>query len=162
MHSMRRLARAWLSVAVAGLVVGLAPMAVGCGGDDGSAEPTAQETADEIREIERERLRALVAGDIDAARELHADDFKLTTPAGDLMSKDEYLDAIGGGRLDYVVFEPVSPITVRVRGDKAVITYRSRIGFAGNFGGTTEQSHKDTYQRRDGHWLIVRSVAGFP
>src|SRR3954454_6534503 len=28
------------------------------------------------------------------------------------------------------------------------VWYRSRIGFAGNFGGTTEQTHTDTYERR--------------
>ncbi|MEP6909453.1 MAG: nuclear transport factor 2 family protein [Actinomycetota bacterium] len=147
-----------MAVAVAGVLIGLPSVAVGCGGDDASAEPTAQETADDIRQIERERLRALVAGDIDAASAILADDFKLTTPAGELLSKDKYLELVGGGRLDYVVFEPVSPITVRVQGDKAVITYRSKIGFAGNFGGTTDQSHRDNYERRDGHWLIVRSV----
>ena len=149
-------------MALAGLLIGL-PVAVGCGGDGASAEPTAQETADDIRDTERERLRTLVAGDIDAARKLHADEFELTTPAGDSLSKEEYLEAVGGGRLDYVIWEPVSPITVRVQGDKAVVTYRSKIGFAGNFGGTTEQSHRDAYERRDGNWLIVRSVtAGDP
>lgn len=146
-------------MALAGLLIALPTVAVGCGGDSASAEPTAEETADDIRDTERERLRALVAGDIEAASELHADDFKLTTPAGDSLSKDEYLEAVGGGRLDYVVFEPISPVAVRVQGDKAVVTYRSKIGFAGNFGGTTEQSHTDNYEQRDGEWLIVRSVA---
>lgn len=47
---------------------------------------------------------------------------------------------------------------VSVQGDKAVIRYRSKIGFAGNFGGTSEQSHRDTYEKRDGRWKIVRSV----
>ena len=38
--------------------------------------------ADELREIERERLRALLRGDIPAAREVHADDFQLIDPVG--------------------------------------------------------------------------------
>jgi len=74
------------------------------------------------------------------------------------MTKSEYLDAVGNGQLDYVVWEPISPIRVRVQGAKAVVRYRSRIGFAGNFGGTSEQSHVDTYERRDGRWQIVRAV----
>lgn len=39
------------------------------------------QTEEEIREIERSRLRALVAGDIDTAQRLHADDFQLITAA---------------------------------------------------------------------------------
>ncbi|MBB2673827.1 UNVERIFIED_ORG: hypothetical protein GGE44_003396 [Rhizobium esperanzae] len=41
-----------------------------------------QTAADHIREIERTRLRALVAADMSAARPLHADDFQLITPIG--------------------------------------------------------------------------------
>jgi hypothetical protein len=57
--------------------------------------------------------------------------------------------------------EPISPIEVTVHGDEATVRYRSRIGFAGNFGGTTEQTHNDTYALRNGQWLIVRSVTVF-
>jgi hypothetical protein len=41
---------------------------------------------DEIRAIERERLRALVAADMDVAGQLHADDFQLVTPSGSTYS----------------------------------------------------------------------------
>jgi hypothetical protein len=144
------------AIAVAALGVVL-PTA--CGGGD--AEPVAapsKSTADVIREIEEQRLHALVVRDIAKARALHADDFTLTTPRGDTLSKNAYLEAVESGRLDYVVFEPISPIRVTVTGAKATLRYRSKIGFAGNFGGTTEQSHVDTYELRDGRWQIVRSM----
>jgi Domain of unknown function (DUF4440) len=130
-----------------------------CGEDDAdSAAPRLKSTSDVIRETEEQRLHALVVRDIATARTLHAEDFMLTTPRGTL-SKNEYLKAVESGRLDYVVFEPVSPIRVVVAGTRATLRYRSKIGFAGNFGGTTEQSHVDTYELQDGRWQIVRSIA---
>ncbi len=151
-------------VGIVVLCVAVGLYAIACGGDDsgsGTVAATPLAPADVIRETERERVRALVARDLETARRLHGDDFELTTPVGEKLTKDEYLDAVGSGRLDYVVWELISPIKVNVRGDKAVIRYRSKIGFAGNFGGTTEQSHKDVYERRNGDWLIVKSETSF-
>lgn len=85
----------------------------------------------------------------------------MTAPNGEEFTKDEYLDAVGSGRLDYVLWEPKSSIRVQIDGDTAVLRYRSEIGFAGAGGGTTEQNHTDTYALRDGHWQIVRSVTVF-
>jgi hypothetical protein len=95
------------------------------------------------------------------ARALHADDFILEAPDGETYTKARYLNVVGAGRLDYVIWEPISPIRVEIGGDEAEVTYRSKIGFAGNFGGTTEQTHHDTYERRGGRWVIVRSVTVF-
>jgi hypothetical protein len=53
----------------------------------------------QVREIERERLRSLVAPDMALAERLHADDYELITPGGATMSKREYLDAIADGDL---------------------------------------------------------------
>ena len=74
-----------------------------------------------IRAIERERLRALVSADMDVARELHADDFQLITPSGSTYSKEEYLGSIASGVLNYLLWEPDSPIEVRFYGSAAVI-----------------------------------------
>ena len=71
--------------------------------------------ADQIRARERARLRALVVGDLEAAREFHADDFRLITPRGDSWSKGEYLGALATGALKYLVWEP-GTIDVRVYG----------------------------------------------
>jgi hypothetical protein len=45
--------------------------------------------ADTIRGTERDRLRALVEGDLPRARHLHADDYQLISPHGDVLSKSE-------------------------------------------------------------------------
>ena len=135
----------------------LSPAACG-GGSSGQVQATAKSPADVIRDTERARIHALVVNDMARARAVHASDFVLTAPDGETFTKTRYLDAIGFGRLDYVLWEPISPIRVQIQGDRANVTYRSKIGFAGNFGGTTEQTHHDTYARRGGRWLIVRSV----
>jgi hypothetical protein len=47
--------------------------------------------AEQLRATERERLRALVEGDLEVADLLHACDFALITPSGIVLSKVEYV-----------------------------------------------------------------------
>ena len=116
--------------------------------------------ADEIRAIERERLRALVAKDISAARALHADDFQLITPSGAALSKDQYLGAVADGVLDYQVWE-AGPIEVRMYGSAAAIRYQSQLEIIarGQLLPLAAHWHTDTYELRDGRWQIVWSQA---
>jgi len=113
-------------------------------------------TAEGIRAVERRRLRTLVEGDIETARPLHADDFQLITPSGRAHSRESYLGAIASGDLNYLVFEPISEIEVRLFGQAAVIRYQSRIEMA-NF--RANVWHTDVYELRDGQWQIVWSQA---
>lgn len=83
--------------------------------------------AEQVRAVERERLRALAAADIPAARAIHAADFQLVNPHGGTLSKDQYLDGIASGTIDYRQFEPVSEISVLIAGELAVIRYQSQI-----------------------------------
>src|SRR5215210_791644 len=82
---------------------------------------------DEIREIERARLHALVEADMETATRLHADDFQLVSPGGRTYSKEEYLGGIASGNIDYLAWEPVSEIAVRLHGQVADIRYRSQL-----------------------------------
>jgi hypothetical protein len=150
-----------IALVVAGMLVALGSFS--CGGEEATraAATSPKPAAQIIRETERARIKALVENDIEKARLLHADDFRLKAPNGDTFTKDEYLEAVGSGRVDYVLWEPISPVEVTIDGDEAAVRYRSRIGFAGAFGGTTEQTHNDTYALRNGKWLIVRSVTVF-
>src|SRR5688572_1867469 len=66
---------------------------------------SAQKKADELRAIEKERLRSLVDADIATARRLHADDFQLINPNGGTLSKEQYLADIASGALDYKEWE---------------------------------------------------------
>jgi hypothetical protein len=153
---MSRVARA-TALATAGMVVALPLMSCGGGSDQ---RATTKSAADVIRDTERARIHALVMHDMRRARALHADDFVLSAPTGDTFTKQTYLDGVGSGRFDYVLWQPISPMRVRLHGDEAKVEYRSKIAFAG-FGKPTEQTHHDTYARRRGRWLIVRSVTVF-
>ncbi|MEH2505411.1 MULTISPECIES: nuclear transport factor 2 family protein [unclassified Bradyrhizobium] len=121
---------------------------------DGSPE------AEHIRNAERSRLRALVAGDMEAAGPLHASEFQLITPIGMPLSKDEYLGAITSGQIKYLMWEP-GPIAVRQHKGHAVIRYRARleIVFGGHQVAPGEYWHTDTYEYRDGRWMVVWSQA---
>ena len=59
-----------------------------------SAEASAQDEADQLRAIERARLRSLVEADLPTARRLHADDFELINPVGGTLTKEKYLGDI--------------------------------------------------------------------
>src|SRR5260370_35927184 len=115
--------------------------------------------ADLSRTTERERLRALVEGNMEVAHQLHADDFQLINPGGGSLSKEQYLGGIVSGQLKYLVFEP-DAIEVRVHRDAAVIRYQSNIQIlvAGPLHGGRFW-HTDSYEKRDGRWQAVWSQA---
>jgi len=124
--------------------------------------------ASALRDIERQRLRALVQADMDTAAALHADDYQLITPRGYPMSKQEYLDRIASGRLRYLVFEPVSEIVVRGTDEIALLRYQVRISVTENDGesrGSTADPapvtcwHTDCYEWRDARWQALWSQA---
>jgi len=116
--------------------------------------------ADRIRDIERARLRALVSGDIAAAQPLHAPDFQLITPIGAALSKDDYLGAIAAGQIKYLAWEPAD-IAVREYDKVAVIRYRAQLEvvFTGHRVPLSDYWHTDTYEHRDGRWMVVWSQA---
>lgn len=82
--------------------------------------------ADQIRAIEHERLRALVEADMEVARQIHANDFQLINPSGESLLREQYLDAVASGDIDYLVWEP-DAIQVRLSGEMAVIRYSSQL-----------------------------------
>jgi hypothetical protein len=110
-----------------------------------------------LPDIERTRLRALVAADIDAAAPLHAGDYQLITPNGAELTKDDYLGDIASGKLRYRVFEPVSEIAVLGDEAVAVLRYQARISFDDGPGFICW--HTDCYRRTDDAWQVVWSQA---
>jgi hypothetical protein len=119
-----------------------------------------QPQADAIRAIERQRLRSLVAANIEAAQRLHASDFQLINPLGGALSKEEYLGAVAAGEIDYLVWEPEA-IEVRVHGQVALIRYRAQLEVVaqGQKIALRRYWHTDSYEKRDGRWQVVWSQA---
>jgi hypothetical protein len=124
------------------------------------ADPKDHLDAEQIRDIERARLRALVSADITAAEPLHAPDFQLITPIGAALSKAEYLGAVAGGHIKYLLWEP-GDIAVRRYAASAVIRYRARLEvvFGGHKVPPGDYWHTDAYEVRDRQWMVVWSQA---
>lgn len=113
-----------------------------------------------IRDIERARLRALVSADMIAAEPLHAPDFQLITPIGATLSKAEYLGAVAGGQIKYLLWEP-GDIAVRLYPASTLIRYRARLEvvFGGHKVPPGDYWHTDAYECRDQQWMVVWSQA---
>ena len=71
--------------------------------DPGTAEDREVEL---LRSTERERLRALVSGDVERAAQLQAYDFQLINPLGGALSKDQDLGGISSGHIHYCTGSP--------------------------------------------------------
>jgi ketosteroid isomerase-like protein len=113
-----------------------------------------------LRSTERERLRALVTGDVQRAAQLHTDDFQLINPLGGALSKEQYLGGISSGQIHYLYWEPET-IAVRVYGDAAVIRYRSQLEIVvqGRHIPRQRYWHTDLYERQGAEWRVVWSHA---
>ena len=70
---------------------------------------------EQLREVERRRLRCLVDRDMAVATLLHADDYQLVTPGGIALSEQEYLTGVESGDLDYRTFQAASDASARAR-----------------------------------------------
>lgn len=112
--------------------------------------------AEQLRQLEIARGKAMADADIATARRLMAGDFQLINPGGQPLSRDELLGAVGSGQLDFLVDEPTSPIVVRQAGTAAVLRYQRSFDLviAG-----TRLTHKAwstvLYEHRHGRWLAV-------
>ncbi len=118
--------------------------------------------AELLRSTELDRPRALVEGDLDRARELHAEDFQLVTPSGQELSKDQYLRRVASGDLNYLAWD-AGPIAVRLytASMAAVIRYRSELEIVDNGNHVPRRPywHTDVYEQRDGRWQVIWSHA---
>jgi Domain of unknown function (DUF4440) len=116
--------------------------------------------AELVRSTERERLRALVMGDVQRAAQLHTDDFQLINPLGGALSKEQYLGGIRAGQIRYLYWEP-EDITVRLYDEVAVIRYRSQLEIVvqGRHIPRQRYWHTDLYERHGTQWQVVWSHA---
>jgi hypothetical protein len=125
-----------------------------------TGDPVSISEADLLRETERARLGALVDADVDRAASFHAPDFQLITPIGAALSREDYLGAIASGQLKYLKWQPAD-IAVRLYDGVAVLRYRAELElvFGGHAIPLSDYWHTDTYENRDGHWVVVWSQA---
>jgi hypothetical protein len=115
---------------------------------------------DQVRAIERERLRSLIEADLEVANRLHADDFQLVNPLGQSLSKEQYLGGIASGDINYLLWEP-GEIEVRMYENGAAIRYESELEIVvhGQMIPRQRYWHTDVYEKRNGQWQVVWSQA---
>lgn len=120
------------------------------------ASPAAQTEADLLRQIELDRLRDHITLEMDP--EDYAPEFRHINPAGQVISRDDYLDRVATGQYVYRVLDPVTELEVRIYGDGAVITYQDRVDLSeGDRHLEATGWHTMVYEKRDGRWQIVWS-----
>lgn len=110
---------------------------------------------DFFRALELERTQALVARDMPTLERLHAPEYELVTPPGNVFLRERYLGAIAADPF-YASWD-CGPIRVRVSPAMAVVRYEARIGFSS--GRIVACRHMDSYELRDGSWQAVWSQA---
>ena len=115
-----------------------------------------------LRQTERQRLAALVDGDVAAAGSLIAGDFELINPLGEVLTRDDLLGGVGSGALDFLSDTVTSRIKVRVHGNMAVVRYQHTIDIAvAGIGHLTHPAWTTAlYERRKGNWKIVWEQTG--
>ena len=121
--------------------------------------PTTNVEAGDVRATEHERIRALVNGDMEAARRLLATDFQLVAPIGVVFTREQYLGAIASGAVQYLAWEPDTSIEVRMYGEVALIRYRAQIEIVvqGQKYPRAPYWFTDAYEKRGGQWQVVWS-----
>lgn len=108
-----------------------------------------------FRALEVRRTRALVARDLPALEALHADDYRLITPAGKEFTRDAYLAAVREAPF-YAGWE-IGEMQVRPSASTAALRYRAQLRFPS--GRALDCWHTDLYECRQGLWQAVWSQA---
>lgn len=109
-----------------------------------------------LRQLEDERVEALVAGDIVKLERLFADDLTYTHATGVIQTKAEFLADLKSGKRAFKSMKH-SDVQVRVYGPTGVLTGRSDYRFLRE-GQETDISVRFTeifYKNRNGLWQMV-------
>jgi hypothetical protein len=97
-----------------------------------------------LRQLEPQRVQAQVDADVATADKLLASDFTQVTPSGSLLTKDDALDLLRTGNVDFTKIDVLGDITVHDYGEAAVLTYRATMS-------VTDQGAGRPHPRRLAH-----------
>jgi hypothetical protein len=121
----------------------------------------------QVLALERREQRDAVNADTADLDQLLAPGLEFVTPDGETLTREEYLDALDSGELDFVTYEPITPMEVRTDGRQAVVTFLSRLDVSADCLRLKHQAwHTVVYVRTGGRWQLVwaqtTAVGGFP
>lgn len=114
----------------------------------------------QIENLYREMYQAMVAKDTVTLNRVHADEFVLVHMTGMRQSKNEYIDAIADGTLNYYSAQH-EQMEVSINGDSATLTGYSRVTAAVFGGGRSTWRLQLHFKlvKRNGQWLFTESRA---
>lgn len=118
-----------------------------------STDSTARDTGDltMLRELNQAYLDSVRLGDVERFRQLLADDFQASTPAGEILDKSQFLERTAGPRtLDRLEGQDVR---IRILGDVAII--HAATSYTSITGQDGRGRYTDDWQKRNGRWVCV-------
>jgi ketosteroid isomerase-like protein len=118
-----------------------------------STDSTACDTGDltMLRELNQAYLDSVRLGDVERFRQLLADDFQASTPAGEILDKSQFLERTAGPRtLDRLEGQDVR---IRILGDVAII--HAATSYTSITGQDGRGRYTDDWQKRNGTWVCV-------
>jgi uncharacterized protein (TIGR02246 family) len=110
-----------------------------------------------IRQLGKDMGDAMVAGDVEKLDQIFADDWASVASSGKVITKEDFLRNHVSGAHKLESFE-LGPIDVQVLGNSAV----AEGGVIETRGNETnvEMIYADLLEKRDGKWVVVRSIGG--
>jgi ketosteroid isomerase-like protein len=118
-----------------------------------STDSTARDADDltMLRELNQAYLDSVRLGDVERFRQLLADDFQASTPAGEILDKSQFLERTAGPRtLDRLEGQDVR---IRILGDVAII--HAATSYTSITGQDGRGRYTDDWQKRNGRWVCV-------
>jgi ketosteroid isomerase-like protein len=114
----------------------------------------------QLTELQQQLARAWVAGDRAAIERIIAPEWTVTRPDGGISTRADVLRDVFETRTHRIRSLTVDDVRVRVFGDAAVVTGRTRgHGESGNTPYDVEIRFTDMFVRREGQWQAVASHA---
>jgi ketosteroid isomerase-like protein len=123
-------------------------------------QPARADPVRQLTDLQQELARAWVAGDRAVIEHIIAPEWIVTGPDGQISTRADVLREVFETRTHRIASLTVDEVRVRVFGDAAVVTGRTRgRGESGNTPYDVEIRFTDTFVRRDGRWQAVASHA---
>ncbi len=115
-----------------------------------------REGESDIRELERQRFRAMKQVDVATLDRILSDDLIYTHANGLQQTKAELIGVLGSGDMKYESITPSDHVRVRIYGQAAVVTGRAAIKIKAR---GDEQSfmicYLDVYVKQEGRWQMA-------
>ena len=109
----------------------------------------------EIRELERQRFRAMERVDVATLNRILSDDLIYTHANGLQQTKAELIGVLGSGDFKYESITP-GDIRIRIYNETAVVTGRASMKIRSGEGEQTfKLCYLDIYVKQDGRWQMV-------